>query len=156
MRRKVLQEFVNSFCQRVLDLPEGYDLASFALYGSGVYEVNILTGDCMRNGNLIPPLRLCDIYQKWMLKQAEKRGIEKNGILAATLRIKVDVEDVSLRSSGSHRFASGHFFFVCRSEIVTDENTYVGQMDGDKVWGFDWFYEQLYGPLPDVWPQKTK
>jgi hypothetical protein len=45
MRRKVIQDFVNVFCQRVIDLPEGYDLASFAHYGSGQYRLSILTGE---------------------------------------------------------------------------------------------------------------
>jgi len=43
MRRKVLQDFANVFCQRIIDLPEGYDLASFAHYGSGKYSLNVLT-----------------------------------------------------------------------------------------------------------------
>jgi hypothetical protein len=30
MRRKVLQDFANLFCQRTIDLPSEYDLASFA------------------------------------------------------------------------------------------------------------------------------
>jgi hypothetical protein len=24
-----------------------------------------------------------------------------------------------------------------------------------REWGFNWFYEKLYGKLPDVWPQAT-
>jgi hypothetical protein len=28
-------------------------------------------------------------------------------------------------------------------------------MAGDKKWGFDWYYEKLYGELPDVWPSTT-
>ena len=152
MRRKVIKEFVNSFCQRILDLPDGYDLACFARYGTGTYKANILTGDCSHNGNSIPSLRLCEIYQKWMDQQLEKHRIERAGILEAIVRIQIEVKDVSLRSSFGHRFASAHFFFRCQSEIKTDEKSYVGQMHGDKEWGFDWFYEQQYGALPDVWP----
>jgi hypothetical protein len=39
MRRKVLQDFANVFCQRLIDLPEGYDLASFAHHGSGKIQL---------------------------------------------------------------------------------------------------------------------
>ena len=152
MRRKVIQEFVNSFCQRVIDLPDGHDLASFAHYGSGVYLANILTGKCSHNSTPIPQLKLCDIYQQWMNGQLDKRRIQRDGILSAVLQVKVEVNEVNLHTSFSHRFASAHFSFLCQCEITTDEKLYVGQMQGEKEWGFDWFYEKLYGTLPDVWP----
>lgn len=152
MRRKVLQEFANSFCQRVIDLPDGYDLASFAHYGSGTFSANILSGECSHNCNPIPQLRLCDVYRQWMNTQLEKHCIQWEGIREVVIEVKVKVKGVSLRSSFGHRFASAHFSFVCKSEIKTDEKSYVGQMQGEKEWGFDWYYERLYGTLPDVWP----
>ena len=63
MRRKVIQDFANVFCQRILQLPEGYDLASFVHYASGTYELNILTGKCSFNGDPIPKLRTCDEFK---------------------------------------------------------------------------------------------
>ena len=155
MRRKVIQDFVNVFCQRVIDLPEGYDLASFAHYGSGKYRLSILTGKCSHNARPIPKLRACDMYREWLYTQLEKHGIEQDGIQEATLEIDVDVQKVNVRSSYGHRFADAHFYFDCRSEITTDEKTYAGHMAGDKRWGFDWFYEKLYGTLPEVWPTAT-
>jgi hypothetical protein len=154
MRRKILQEFPNSFCQRVIDLPSGYDLASFAHYGSGSYEVNILTGSCSHNGIQIPSLRLCEIYRKWMNDQLDRHDIKVDEIHVATLRMLIEVNDVSLRSSFGQRFASADFFFECESEIATDEKSYAGRMSGHKEWGFDWYYIELYGALPDVWPPK--
>ena len=155
MRRKFFQEFVNSFCQRVIDLPSGYDLASFAHFGSGIYIANILTGDCLHDGKPIPQLRLCDIYQQWMHKQLEKHGIQQDGIREAVFQVTVEVKEVKLRSSFRHRFASAHFSFICQSEIKTDEKSYFGQTQGQKEWGFDWYYEKLYGTLPDVWPSPS-
>jgi len=87
-----------------------------------------------------------------LYKQLESRGIPKDGIQEAALLINVDVKDVNLHSPFGHRFASAHFFFTCHSEIKTDEKTYVGQMQGDREWGFDWYYERLFGDLPEVWP----
>ncbi len=152
MRRKVIQEFVNSFCQRVLDLPSGYDLASFTHYGSGDYEANILTGECSHNGNSIPPLKLCHIYRRWMTDQLDKHRVEIHELRDATLQMSIQVKEPRLRSSFGHYFASAHFFFECRSEINTDEKSYVGQMSGNKEWGVDWYYEQMYGALPGSWP----
>jgi hypothetical protein len=69
MRRKVLQDFANVFCQRLIDLPEGYDLASFAHHGSGKYNLNVLTGECSHNEVPIPKLRTCDTYAEWLRTQ---------------------------------------------------------------------------------------
>jgi hypothetical protein len=155
MRRKVVQDFANVFCQRLLDLPDGHDVASFAHYGSGNFHADILTGECSFNGKSIPALRLCDTYKDWLREQSEKHGVPFEQIETAAFDVQVVVKDVNLSSSYGHRFASAHFFFECRSELKTDEKSYVGQMAGDKKWGFDWYYERLYGALPDVWPATT-
>ena len=152
MRRKVIQDFANLFCQRVIDLPSGYDLASFAHYGSGRYTLNILTGECSHNGTPIPKLETCDVYDEWLRTQLEKHGVERSKICEVRLDIDVEVRNVNLRSSYGHRYADAHFFFDCHSAIRTDEKAYVGHMAGDKEWGFDWYYEKLYGKLPEVWP----
>lgn len=153
MRRKVLQDFANVFCQRVVDLPSGYDLASFARYGSGRYVLSILTGECSHNGVSIPKLNTCDVYVEWLSTQLAKHGIEKRQIEEARLEIDVVVQNVNVRSSYGQRFASAHFFFDCQSEIRTDEKAYRGHVSGNREWGFDWYYEKLYGELPSVWPQ---
>lgn len=152
MRRKVLQDFANLFCQRIIDLPSGYDLASFAHYGSGTYSANILTGDCSLNGKRILSLRTCNDYREWLHVQLEKHGIQKEGIKVVSLQVNVKVDRVNIKSSYGHQFADAHFSFDCRSEIRTDEKSYRGSMAGEKTWGFDWYYIRLYGSLPSNWP----
>ena len=120
MRRKVLQDFANVFCQRLLDLPDGYDVASFAHYGSGMFHADVLTGECSFNGTSIPTLRLCDTYRDWLREQSDKHSVPYEQIKAAAFEVRVVVKDVNLRSSYGHRFAEAHFFFQCRSEIKTD------------------------------------
>jgi len=44
LRRKILQDLANVFCQRFVDLPAGYDLAAFGRHGSGLYQTDILSG----------------------------------------------------------------------------------------------------------------
>jgi hypothetical protein len=129
--------------------------SQFPPCGSGTYHADVLTGECSFNGKSIPTLRLCDTYREWLREQSEKHTIPYEQIVAAAFQVQVVVKDVNLRSPYGHRFASAHFFFDCRSEIRTDEKSYVGQMAGDKEWGFDWYYERLYGALPDVWPTTT-
>jgi hypothetical protein len=155
MRRKVLQDFANLFCQRIIDLPSGYDLASFAHYGSGTYMANILSGGCSIDGRRIPSLRVCDEYKEWLNVQLDKHGIQRDGIKEVSLQINVKVDTVNLKSSYGHQFADAHFSFDLQSEIRTDEKSYRGEMAGEKTWGFDLYYVRLYGSLPGSWPPVT-
>jgi len=152
MRRKILQDFANLFCQKIIDLPSGYDLASFAHHGSGLYSANILTGVCTLNGKPIPPLRTCDEYREWLSVQLSKHRINSEGIKSVGLQIELKVDKVNIKSSHGHQFADAHFSFDCRSQIATDEKSYKGKMAGEKTWGFDWYYIKLYGSLPSSWP----
>jgi hypothetical protein len=145
MRRKVLQDFANVFCQRILQLPEGYDLASFVHYGSGAYDLDILTGECSVNGERIPTLRTCDVFKEWLFVQLAKHLIAPNDIERARLRINVTVSQLSVKQSFGHETASAQFSFDCRSEIATDEKSYASALSGEHLWAFDWYYNQLYG-----------
>ena len=147
MRRKAIQDFANVFCYRFLQLPEGYDLAAFVHYGSGTYELNVLTGECSFNGEPIPKLRTCDVFREWLFTQLGKHLIPHESIEVARLKIDVTVSQVNVRQSYGNGFASAHFSFDCQSEIRTDEKSYASRMSGEKTWGFDWYYNQLYGSV---------
>lgn len=136
MRRKIFQDFANVFCQHLIDLPSGYDLAAFAQHGSGDYEADILSGECSLDGKPIPKLRTCDEYKEWLFLQLDKNRIPRQAIREALLRIKVVVDKVSIRLSYGHRFADAEFSFDCQSEIKTDEKSYVGRIMGEKKWGY--------------------
>jgi hypothetical protein len=150
MRRKVIQDFANVFCQRILQLPEGYDLASFVHYGSGKYALNIFNGECSFNRNPIPKLRTCDVFKEWLFAQLDKHSIPHDGIEAARLNIDVTVSEISVRQSYGHEYASAHFAFDCESEIRTNEKAYVSKLSGEHTWGFDWYYNQLYGSVLEL------
>lgn len=155
MRRKVIQDFANTLCQRIVDLPEGFDLATFAYYGTGEYRADILNGQCSHNDTIIPPLGACAVYKEWLSCQARKHRVPFEAVQSVTMVIRIEVNSIRTTTSYGHRFASAHFGTECRSEIKTDEKLYVGIAKGGKDWGFDWYYERLYGPLPDVWPQQS-
>ena len=147
MRRKVIQDFANVFCQRILLLPEGYDLASFVHHGSGTYELNILDGDCRFNDSLIPKLRTCDTFKDWLFAQLEKHHIPFEAIKAANLKIDVKFSLLDAGQSYGHEFASAHFSFACRSELKTDEKVYTSSATGEKTWEFGYYYNLLYGSV---------
>jgi len=155
MRRKVIQEYVNSFCQRVIDLPSGYDLATFAHFGSGVYRADILTGECDYEAATIPKLELCSIYLSWLDQQLVRRGILRESLLHVNMRLEVEISGLQVRTPFSSQFASANFSFKCESEIKTDEKSYFGRSSGTKEWGFDYYYLRLYGAFPPGWPRLT-
>ena len=105
MRRKVVQDFANVFCQRLLDLPDGHDVASFAHYGSGNFRANVLTGECSFNGKSIPTLRLCDTYRDWLREQSEKHRVPFEQIEAAAFEVQLHV---SVERADHDMHALGH------------------------------------------------
>ena len=145
MRRKVIKDFANVFCQRIAQLPEGYDLASFVHYGSGTYELDILTGKCELNGEPVPSLKTCNVFKDWLFSQLDKHGIAHAEIETARLIIGLDISAIDARLVDTHEFASAYFKFDLKSEIRTDEKTYHAQLSHEQTWGFDWYYNQLYG-----------
>jgi len=144
MRRKVLQDFANLFPQWFIDLTSGYDVAAFVHYGSGSYQLDILTGQCTRDGIAIPSLATCRQYREWLEQHLKKHNVPP-GLAHVRLSINVVVSEIQVKKSYGHVLASAHFDFDCHSEIATAEKTYCGHMRGAKTWGFDWPDEKLYG-----------
>ena len=86
----------------------------------------------------------CKDYKEWLQTQLAKRNIPLES-LRVNMLINVLISDVRVRTSFGHVFASAFFECNCRCEIQTDEKKYVGQYRGAKAWGFDWYYQKLYG-----------
>lgn len=145
MRRKVIQDFANVFCQRFIDLPSGYDLATFANLRSGTASLDILSGECVFSGVPIRHLHTCDENRTWLDEQCRKHGIPFAGIVKAVMTITVDVTDIVVKTSSWDTSRSARFAFECQSQIATDEKVYEGRAAGHKVWGFAYYWEKLYG-----------
>ena len=143
------------FCQKFVDLPSGYDLATFVHLGSGFYLLDILHGHCSRNGLPIPPLTTCTEYRDWLQMQLTKCNIPLES-LQINMGINVLVSDIKVSTSFGHVFASACFECKCRSEIRTDEKSYLGHYRGARKWGFDWYYQKLYGNLTNLSEQKPE
>src|SRR6266404_2761814 len=62
MQRNILQDLENLFCQKIVDLPSGYDLASF-VHPARVSMPPTFSGRARTfKGEFIPSLRICDEY----------------------------------------------------------------------------------------------
>jgi hypothetical protein len=144
MRRKVIQDFANTFCQKFLDSPNGYDLARFAQFGVGTATLNILTGECILNDVPVPKFDTCDDHKEWLRCQLVKHNIPKEAIKNAKMTVQFSISDIDIRQSYGHTFRSAEFDFHCMSEIQTDEKSYAARMSNRKKWGFDYYWEKLY------------
>jgi hypothetical protein len=136
LRRKILQDFANVFCQQFVDLGSGHDVATFVDLGSGKYVLDILSGECSRNGVPIAELKICSHYRTWLSEQVAKHNVPP-GLLRVGLTVDIVVANVTVSSSYGHRFGAADFTFNCRSELRTDEKVYVGELSGSRRWGFE-------------------
>jgi hypothetical protein len=132
LRRKVLQDFANTLCQQFLDLGSGHDVGTFVRRGSGLYSMNLLNGECSRDGAAIPELKVCREYRLWLAEQMSKHSVPP-GLLRAELVVRVVVRQSSLRDA---RLGSADLEFHCKAELVTDEKVYAGEASGPHPWGY--------------------
>jgi hypothetical protein len=133
VRRKVLQSYANVLCQHFIDLGSGSDARAFSELGSGHYKLDILTGVCTKDGARIPELKVCRHFRLWLMEQIEKDRVPP-GVESAVLAVDLTVANV--RAKVPHRLGAADFTYQCRSEVRTDEKTYVGILSGARQWGF--------------------
>jgi hypothetical protein len=145
MRRKILQHFANTPPQRLLDLPSGFDLARFARLVSGTLDIDFLTGECRYNGILITPFDMCGEHRAWIDRESEHHHISKEKLSRIAMSVDFVVSDDEMKHLVGNGFRSAFFNFDCRSEIKTDEKTYASHQRGQKRWGYDYYWEKLYG-----------
>jgi len=134
LRRKVLQDFANTFCQQFLDLGSGHDVATFVRRGSGSYSMDLLNGECSHDGAPIPEMKACREYRLWLIEQMSKHSVSPE-LLRAVAVVQVVVRAVSVKDSGA-RAGSADLDFRCRAELTTDEKTYTSEMSGARLWGY--------------------
>ena len=145
MRRKVLQHFANTPPQRLLDLPSGFDIARFARLTDGRLEVDFLSGECRHNGNLVDPFDLCAEHRAWLDREARRHHIHLEELVRVEMTVDFVVSGAEVKESYGHVFRSALFCFDCRSEIHTSEMVYASHQKGQKEWGYDFYWEKLYG-----------
>ena len=147
MRRKVLQHFANTPPQRLLDLPSGFDLARFVRLAAGSLEVDFLSGECRHNGDPIPPFDMCAEHRSWMDQAMQRHHIPKEALVRVAMNLDFVVSDLEVKQSFGNVFRSATFSFDCHSEVQTDQKTYVSHQKGEKLWGYDYYWEKLYATV---------
>jgi hypothetical protein len=154
MRRKVLQHFANTPPQRLLDLPSGFDLARFARLETGTLDIDYLEGTCRHNRMQVAAFDMCGEHRAWLDREVMRNRITKEGLAQVAMTVIFRVRDIKVERSYGVLFRSGIFCFDCRSEVRTDEKTYVSVQAGEKEWSYDYYWEKLYGPAEPLSPSR--
>jgi hypothetical protein len=105
LRRKILQDFANTFCQQFLDLGSGHDVATLVRLGSGSYSLDLLSGACTRDGTPIPELKVCREYRGWLQEQMMKHRVPA-GVVQASFVVDVTVRRSAVKESFGHHSGS--------------------------------------------------
>ena len=124
MRRKVIQDFANVFCQMFmcwrLGIPNNLDILE--TLGSGVLSIDVQTGACVYNATTALDLPIAHELHTWFIEALVKHHIPPAAIISAELTVAFHV-----RVEHKRRVRNRYLAFHCRSHIATDEKAYIGE-----------------------------
>jgi len=124
MRRKVLQDFANVFCQMFmgwrLGIPNNLDILE--TLGTGVLTIDVRTGECRYNATTALNLPIVHELRAWFMEQLANHHIPADAIASAELTVAFQV-----RVEHKKRVRNRYLAFHCRSRIATDEKEYIGE-----------------------------
>jgi hypothetical protein len=113
MRRKRLKHDAHVLC----DMFHGWRSMdcwdNIQALGCGTLEIDVLSASCTFNGQPIESLAIAEELRLWLRDDLAAQGVPLTAIRSARLEIQIDISDKWLQRMRS------------RSEIVTDEKTYV-------------------------------
>lgn len=124
MRRNVLQDCANVFCQMFVGWRMvGNDIPTLVRLGRGPLTINVLTGSAEHSGNAVGNLYIAGELRAWFEAQLVKQRILPETIKAATLHVDFDAAAAPRRRHDRLKLR-----FDCRSSIETADRTYVGTL----------------------------
>jgi hypothetical protein len=148
MYRKRLQNVADNLCQIFCGWRQMKSKPMLVELGSGILEIDVLTGQCMFEDKLTVQLPIAVELSSWMQKELSSQQIPTSAIrrarLVATLLFtqipwNAQTKEVFLshgnpvRSERMHRCT-----FDCESEIATDERIYQSRMREVQEWPLGW------------------
>ena len=129
MRRKILQDFANVFCQMYVGWRMQEDQSQLIELGEAQITINVLNGSALLEANTPIQLWVAKEISAWFLGRLKEVNIPSSGILSAKLTV---AQNLRLEETRTKKIA--HFEFDCRSEIVTDEKVYRGVLKDSHSW----------------------
>lgn len=129
MQRKVLQDFVNVFCQMFVGWRMSNDLSKLTELGDTQITINVFSGTAFIQEYKPVQLYIAEELSAWFLRRLTEVDIPLSGIVSASLSV-----DQKLRMEETKTKRVAHFDFDCKSEIRTNTKTYHGSLKEAHSW----------------------
>jgi hypothetical protein len=129
VRRKIIQDLANTLCQMLVGWRMSEDLEVLAALPDGTLSIDALSGSASHDiaGDL--RLHIAGELTSWLAHRLSAHQIPLQAITVATVTASIRTD---LLPTARNRIVS--FDFSVRSVIVTDERSYIGQLQEVHRW----------------------
>jgi hypothetical protein len=115
-----------------------FDYRRLAELGSGQIVINVLTAECLHNGESIPKLGIANTLTQWLDQDLESNGIPKGSIQVAELIVDFKTERYKGQRLDSS-WADPTPYFIgckldCRSRIQAFDREFVSSYSDTEEW----------------------
>ncbi len=151
MRRKRLQHDADILCHMFCGWRLIFSKADLVKMGSGVLEIDALTGECTFNGAPTKSLSIANELRLWLAADFEKNNIRIQDVNAARLTVRLEFDEIGWeqRTGGDqfYSFPTGEQIrsetmhrcrMDCDSEIRTTDSVYTCRYNESEEWPIGW------------------
>ena len=136
---KRLKHHAQNFGQMFCGWELMFDYKALADLKDGVLKLNILTQECLHNGQKIETLNTVSGIHKWMLQDLKENNIDPSLIETAELTVKFETTREKGQTEQSSSWADPTPFFVkcklsCNSLVSTSEKDYESSYVDFEEW----------------------
>jgi hypothetical protein len=147
MKIKRLNHAAQNICQIFCGWRLNRSLQRIAELGSGVLDIDVLSGQCTFNESPIESLPIAKEIRGWFLDDLNQSGIPVSGIRSACLRAELQLSRIPW-NQGGEIFFKGNTAVVtpqtnrcqmhCMGVITTDAKQFQGTYNADRKWPLGW------------------
>jgi hypothetical protein len=139
MRRKGLQNTANTLCHMFRGWQLISDHERLAQLGSGLLEIDVLSGECRHNDQPITALGIAKALKSFLEEDFTRHHVPLEAVLEAQLTVELTLDRHRGQRDLSHVWARPSQEFVgcvlmARSRVRTDELTYSGEYRDELEW----------------------
>jgi hypothetical protein len=151
MRRKRLKHAADILCQMFCGWRLNNSKPEVVKLGSGILEIDALTGNCFFDGQSIPELSIAVELREWLKEDLAAHNIPIETLSHARLKVALSFSEISWndRQAKGEMFFSGNGGAVktptmhrcvvqCESEVATDEAVYPSHFEDLEEWPIGW------------------
>src|SRR3989442_596680 len=92
MRRKVLKNTAHTLCHMFRGWQLLGDYRTLTELGSGVLEIDVLSGQCYHRASPIPKLSIAEVLRSWLTSDLAQHHIPLEGITEAHLAVEMSID----------------------------------------------------------------